>query len=125
MAKAPEQLKVTGYRRSYYISGTIPQSHGETTTTVTTKEDCQTHKQFDRVSSSGRSADTQISLTGSDRAISQSPQERTKGKRLIVLAVAKVNTTSKPLVFIQCNKRETFYAWSPFVTCSFTLVGEE
>lgn len=82
MAKAPEQLKVTGYRRSYYISGTIPQSHGETTTTVTTKEDCQTHKQFDRVSSSGRSADTQISLTGSDRAISQSPQERTKGKRL-------------------------------------------
>ena len=82
MAKAPEQLKVTGYGRSYYISGTIPRSHGETTTTVMTKEDFQTHKQFDGVSSSGRSADTQISLTGSDRAISQSPQERTKGKRL-------------------------------------------
>ena len=71
MAKAPEQLKLRGYRGYYYICGSNPRNHGETT-----------RRQFDRDSFRGRSADTQISLTGSDRVISQSPQERTKGKRL-------------------------------------------
>ena len=82
MAKTPEKLKFTGYGRSYYIHSTIPRNHEETTTTVTSTEDCQTQTHFDRVSSPGSSADTQISLTGSDRAISQSPQEQTESKRL-------------------------------------------
>ena len=51
--------------------------------------------------------------------------EQKVGGLIIVLAVAQVNTTSKPLVVMQCNKRETFYACSPFVTCAFTLVGDE
>ena len=82
MAKRPEKLNFTGYGRSYCLYSTIPRNHEETTTTVTSTEDCRTQTHFDRVSSPGRSADTQISLTGSDRAISRSPQEQTESKRL-------------------------------------------
>ena len=82
MAKRPEKLNFTGYGRSYCLYSTIPRNHEETTTTVTSTEDCQTQTHFDRVSSPGSSADTQISLTGSDRAISRSPQEQTESKRL-------------------------------------------
>ena len=82
MAKTPEELKFTGYGRSYYIHSTISRNHEETTTTVTSTKDCRTQTHFDRVSSPGRSADSQISLTGSDRAISRSPQEETESKRL-------------------------------------------
>ena len=82
MAKTPGKLKFTGYGRSYYIYSTIARNHEEPTTTVTSTEDCQTQTHFDRVSSPGSSADTQISLTGSDRAISRSPQEKTESKRL-------------------------------------------
>ena len=83
MAKTPEKLKFTGYGRSYCLYSTIPRNHEETTTTVTSTEDsCHTQTHFDRVSSPGSSADAQISLTGSDRAISRSPQEQTESKRL-------------------------------------------
>ena len=82
MAKRPEKLKFTGYGRSYCLYSTIPQNHEETTTTVTSTEDCHTQTHFDRVSPPGRSADSQISLTGLDRAISRSPQEQTESKRL-------------------------------------------
>ena len=82
MAKTPAKLKFTAYGRSYYICSTIPRNHEETTTTITSTEDYQTQTHFDRVSSPGSSADTQISLTGSDRAISRSPQEQTESKRL-------------------------------------------
>ena len=82
MAKRPEKLNFTGYGISYCLYSTIPRNHEETTTTVTSTKDCQMQTHFDRVSSPGSSADTQISLTGSDRAISQSPQEQTESKRL-------------------------------------------
>ena len=82
MAKTPEKLKFTGYGRSYCLYSTIPRNHEETTTTVTSTEDCHTQTHFDRVSSPGSSADAQTSLTGSDRAISRSPQEQTESKRV-------------------------------------------
>lgn len=82
MEKTPEKLKFTGKRKSYYRYSTIPRSYVGKTTIVTSTEDCQTQTHFDRVSSPGRSAGTQISLTGSDGAISRSPQEQTESKRL-------------------------------------------
>lgn len=109
MAKAPENKTFTEYGRSYYIYSTIPRNHEETTTTVTPTEDCQTQTHFDRVSSPGRSADTQISFTGSDRAISQSPQEQTESKRLDYCSrcyEGKHNVKTSSIY----NKRRTFRA---------------